>query len=149
MSPTANKPSPLTEPESALRVRIDKWLWAARFFKTRALAGDELDLQRIEANGQRIKASYSVKVGDVLALHLPGQPVREVEVLALSAQRGPAPVAQQLYRETPESLQRRAAWQDAKRLAPDPLREAGQGRPTKRERRDVTQWQRWGMGLDE
>ncbi|MEJ7137430.1 RNA-binding S4 domain-containing protein [Amphibiibacter pelophylacis] len=136
-------------PAAEVRVRIDKWLWAARFFKTRALASDELDLQRIEANGQRIKASYSVKVGDVLGLHLPGQPLREVEVLALSAQRGPAPVAQRLYRELPSSLERRSLWLDQRRLAPDPHRDPGQGRPTKRERRDVSQWQRWGMGLEE
>ncbi len=85
-----------------LRVRIDKWLWAARFYKTRGLAADEIHKGRVEINGQPVKASREVRVGDSLTLRTPIGP-RTVVVQALSEQRGPAPVAQTLYAETGRS----------------------------------------------
>ena len=94
------------------RVRLDKWLWAARFYKTRQLAVEAVERHRVEVNGQACKPSREVRVGDRLRLAQPGW-WREVEVLGLSLQRGPAALAQQLYRDTPQSLARRpsdAVW---------------------------------------
>src|SRR6476620_1057805 len=87
-------------------VRIDKWLWAARFFKTRSLAAKACELGRIESNGQPAKPAREVKIGDSLLIKNAGGDFR-VSVLALSEMRGPAPVAQSLYQETDESKQSR------------------------------------------
>ncbi len=130
-------------------LRIDKWLWAARFYKTRSLAAEEIRKNRVQVNGQDAKASRDVKAGDRIRLRQ-GQIEREVVVRGISAVRGPAPQAQQLYEETPESLQAREAAAQQRRLAMEPALSIEQGRPTKRERRqmDKTWNERWSAGLD-
>ena len=117
------------------RVRMDKWLWAARFFKTRALASRACELGRIESNGQQAKASREVRVGDLLQVKNDGGDF-QVEVLLLSEIRGPAPVAQTLYRETEESqeLRKKAA---AERKAMMQYEVLPAGRPSKRDGRRI------------
>ncbi|HYE26220.1 MAG TPA: RNA-binding S4 domain-containing protein [Clostridia bacterium] len=119
-------------------IRIDKWLWAARFFKTRALAARACELGRIHSNGQPAKAAREVRVADMLKITTDAGDFT-VEVLLLSEVRGPAPVAQTLYRETEESRELRLkAAQERKALmdyAPAPER-----RPSKRDRRKITQF---------
>lgn len=115
------------------KLRIDKWLWAARFFKTRRLAVEALEAGKVLANGQRAKPSRAVAVGDMLDIRIAQQRF-EVEVLGLSGRRGPAPEAQQLYRETVDSRARREAIAAEKRAQPQP---AFKGRPTKRDRREI------------
>lgn len=100
-------------------VRIDKWLWCARFFKTRSLAAQEIDKGRVAINGQVTKASREVRVGDTVALRQ-GQVPRTVVVRGVSHVRGPAPVAQQLYEETAESISAREKAAEQRRLAPEP-----------------------------
>ena len=137
------------------KVRLDKWLWAARFYKTRSLSSDEIDKGRVTVNGQVAKPSRDVKPGDVLELRS-GPVVRTVVVRALSGVRGPAPVAALLYDETAESLARRQDQAEQRRLAPEPALALQQGRPTKRDRRDMQQlsgrgqWnQRWSASVDD
>lgn len=115
-------------------VRVDKWLWAARFFKTRALAAKACDLGRVEWRGQTVKPAREIHAGDTMQIKTEGG-VFVVEVLALSEVRGPAAVAQTLYRETEESREARAKAAEARKLEPffPPLRTPG--RPTKRDRR--------------
>jgi ribosome-associated heat shock protein Hsp15 len=126
------------------KLRIDKWLWAARFYKTRTLASEEVARGRVTANGQEVKPAREVKPGDTVALRQ-GAVVRTVVVKGLSGVRGPAPVAQQLYEETPESLRAREAAAEQRRLAPEPALSIEQGRPTKRGRRELDDAQRgWG-----
>jgi ribosome-associated heat shock protein Hsp15 len=126
------------------KLRIDKWLWAARFYKTRGLAVEEIGRGRVEINGQEIKPAREVKVGDIVVLRQ-GAVRREVIVRGLSAMRGPAPVAQQLYEETAVSLQAREHAAEQRRLAPEPALSIEQGRPTKRGRRELDDAQRgWG-----
>ena len=117
------------------RVRMDKWLWAARFFKTRAMAARACDLGRIQANGQQAKASREVRVGDMLQVKNDGGDF-QVEVLLLSEMRGPAAVAQTLYRETEASreLRLKVAEERKSMLYSDGLRE---GKPSKRDRREI------------
>jgi ribosome-associated heat shock protein Hsp15 len=129
-------------------VRLDKWLWAARFFKTRGLAAEAVERGRVEVNGQPVKPSRELKCGDRLRLRQ-GPDERVVDVVALSAVRGPAPVAQSLYTETPESLAARLAAAEARRLAAEPAHSIEQGRPTKRDRRHLAQWQRWSAKADD
>ncbi|RZU02532.1 RNA-binding S4 domain-containing protein [Rivibacter subsaxonicus] len=131
--------------------RLDKWLWAARFFKTRALAAEAIDKGRVLSGGQPIKRSREVRVGDRLSVRqgAPGELPREIEVLALSAVRGPAPVAQQLYAETAQSLAAREAAAKARKLAPEPALAIEHGRPTKRDRRELHEWQRWSASVDD
>jgi ribosome-associated heat shock protein Hsp15 len=132
-----------TGPDSPIpRVRLDKWLWAARFFKTRALAGEEISKNRVAVNGQVAKASKEMRVGDVVSLRQSGF-TREVQVLGLSEVRGPATVAQTLYAETPESLKARQEHLDRLKLAREPALSIEQGRPTKKDRRQLAQWERW------
>jgi ribosome-associated heat shock protein Hsp15 len=125
------------------RLRIDKWLWAARFYKTRTLAVDEINKGRVEVNGQPAKPARELKPGDLVTLRREGV-ARTVLVKGLSGQRGPAPVAQQLYEETPESVAARERFQEQRRLAPEPATSIEHGRPTKRERRDLDQARGWG-----
>ena len=116
-------------------MRIDKWLWAARFFKTRALASRACELGRIQANGQQCKASREVHVGDMLHVKTPGGEF-QVEVLVLSEMRGPAPVAHTLFRETQESMDARLRLAEERKAMPhfeDPL----DARPSKRNRRAI------------
>ncbi|HNO43175.1 MAG TPA: RNA-binding S4 domain-containing protein [Ottowia sp.] len=135
------------------RQRIDKWLWAARFYKTRALAVQEIERGRVQVAGQTVKPARELRPGDVLSLRQ-GVVQREVVVRALSPQRGPAPVAQQLYEETPASVAARQQAASARRLAPEPALSIAQGRPTKRDRRalDLQQradWgERWSAGIE-
>ncbi len=134
------------------KLRIDKWLWAARFFKTRSLAADEVSRDRVSVNGMVAKPSREVKPGDLISLRLQG-PEREILVVALSKQRGPAPVAQMLYQETQASLDAQHAWREQRRQAPEPALSMTQGRPTKRQRRDLDRqrhdWgDRWSASLD-
>jgi len=126
------------------KLRIDKWLWCARFYKTRTLAVEEIDRGRVEINGQEVKPAREVKVGDTVSLRQ-GQVARTVVVRGLAGTRGPAPVAQQLYEETPDSVLAREKAAEQRRLAPEPAHSIEQGRPTKRGRRELDDVQRgWG-----
>jgi ribosome-associated heat shock protein Hsp15 len=126
------------------KLRIDKWLWAARFYKTRSLAVEEITRGRVEVNGQEVKPAREVKPGDMVSVRQ-GAVRREVLVKGLSAMRGPAPVAQQLYEETPESIAAREQAAEQRRLSPEPALAIQQGRPTKRGRRELDDAQRgWG-----
>ena len=130
------------------RVRLDKWLWAARFFKTRALAAEEIGRGRISVNGQLAKASRELKPGERIVLRQ-GVVERTVDLLALSTTRGPAPTAQALYAETPESIAARLKAAEARRLGAEPAQAIEQGRPTKRDRRKLVDWQRWSASADD
>lgn len=134
-------------------MRLDKWLWAARLCKTRALAADWAEHGRIEVDGHAAKPGRTLQVGCRLRLRLPGVPPRELKVLALSAVRGPASLAQTLYEESAESLAARAAWAAQARLAPEPAAVRTDGRPTKRDRRAIEaaspRWHRWSASLDD
>ena len=114
-------------------MRIDKWLWAARFFKTRSLAAKACELGRIESNGQSVKPAREVRPGDLLQIKTEGGDF-QVEVLGLSEMRGPAPVAQTLYRETEASAESRSKAAEARRLL-GPIDFSPPGRPSKRDRR--------------
>lgn len=116
-------------------LRIDKWLWAARFFKTRALAQEAIELGRVRVEGARIKPSREARQGETLEI-VRGEERFEVIVRALSAQRGPAVVAQGLYEETPEGRAKRERQIEARRLGAEPVAQI-KGRPTKREGRDL------------
>jgi ribosome-associated heat shock protein Hsp15 len=135
------------------RMRLDKWLWAARFYKTRSLSAEAADAGRVLVAGQAAKPGREVHVGDELTLRAPGTPPRTVVVRALSQVRGPAPLARTLYEETAESLAAQAAAAEARRLAPEPAATLTQGRPTKRDRRDIDRagggWQRWSASIDD
>ena len=124
------------------KVRLDKWLWAARFFKTRGLACDEIGKGRVSVNGQAAKASRELHPGDLIGLRQ-GDMQRTVQIKALTDQRGPAPVAQALYEETPESVAQRLQVAAQRRLNTEPALTIEQGRPTKRDRRQLADWNRW------
>ena len=119
-------------------VRMDKWLWAARFFKTRSLAARSCELGRIQSNGQAAKAAREVRVGDMLQVKNDGGDF-QVEVLALSEMRGPAAVAQTLYRETEASRGLRLKLAEERKAMPhfEAFRE---GKPSKRDRRKIHQF---------
>jgi ribosome-associated heat shock protein Hsp15 len=125
------------------KLRIDKWLWAARFYKTRTLASAEIVKGRVEVNDAEVKPAREVKVGDCVVLRQ-GTVQRTVVVRGLSGTRGPAPVAQQLYQETADSLQAREQAAQQRRDAPEPALSIEHGRPTKRGRRELDDAQRWG-----
>jgi ribosome-associated heat shock protein Hsp15 len=134
--------------EPLARLRLDKWLWAARFYKTRALATDEIDKGRVRVNEQIVKPARELKPGDLVELRQ-GVVLRTVLVRGLSVVRGPAPVAQQLYEETPASIAAREAAAERRRLAPEPANAIEQGRPTKRDRRQLADWNRWTASVDD
>lgn len=115
-------------------MRLDKWLWAARFYKTRALAVQEIERGRVQVAGADAKPARDLRPGDMVTLRQ-GLVTREVQVRALSTQRGPAPVAQRLYEETPASVAAREQAAATRRIAPEPAHAIEQGRPTKRDRR--------------
>jgi ribosome-associated heat shock protein Hsp15 len=117
------------------RVRLDKWLWAARFYKTRSLAAQAVDGGRVKLNGDRAKPSREVKPGDRVQLAA-GELRWDVSVLAVSARRGPAAEAARLYAESEESRARRGQMLAARRAAPRPAHDT-RGRPTKRDRRMI------------
>lgn len=130
-------------------MRIDKWLWAARFYKTRTLAAEEIDKGRIQINGQDVKPARDVKAGDTLTLRQ-GPVLRVVVVKGLSMQRGAAPVAQLLYEETPESVNNRQQAAEQRKLNNEPADSIEHGRPTKRDRRSMDKnWgDRWSASID-
>lgn len=116
------------------KIRIDKWLWAARFYKTRSLAAQEIDKGRVLVNGVVAKPAREVAAGDRVVVRKEHPPI-EVIVQAISAVRGPATVARTLYEETPESASAREHAAELRRLAPEPSLSIAAGRPTKRDRR--------------
>ena len=132
---------------AAARVRLDKWLWAARFYKTRALAAEEVAKGRVSINGQPVKASREPHLGDLVAFKQ-GVVARTVKVLQLSSVRGPAPQAALLYEETADSLAARARLAEQRRMGTEPAQSIEQGRPTKRNRRQLADWQRWSASAD-
>ena len=140
-------------PPSAEKVRLDKWLWAARFYKTRSLAADEIDKGRVKVNGQVAKASREPRIGDEIELRA-GFDHRTVCVKGLSSVRGPAPQAALLYEETATSLLARTQAAEQRRIAPEPSQSLTQGRPTKRDRRQLQDlrapdWnERWSASID-
>ena len=133
-------------------MRLDKWLWCARFYKTRSLATEEIAKGRVTVNGQAAKPARDLRCGDTVALRQ-GPVARTVLVRALSGARGPAPVAQLLYEETPESIAARERAAEQRRLAPEPAAALQEGHPTKRDRRNIDRardWgSRWSASIDE
>ena len=134
-------------------MRLDKWLWCARFYKTRSLAVDEIGKGRVIVNNQPTKAARELRVGDTVALRQ-GVIERTVVVQGMSPTRGSAPIAQQLYTETEASQKARAQAAEQRRLAPEPASTLVEGRPTKRDRRQIDQvrhdWDdRWSASIDE
>lgn len=119
-------------------MRLDRWLWAARFFKTRSLATDAVDGGKVKLNGATVKPAKDVKVGDRLQIRA-GEQDWEIVVQGINEQRQPASEAQLLYLETPESTQRRAQVTELRQLAPTPVPEQ-KGRPTKRDRRALSRF---------
>ena len=119
-------------------VRIDKWLWAARFFKTRSAAQQAIEGGKVKLNGDRTKPAKELKPGDRLDIHIRGYEW-SIEVLQLSSQRGPAPVARTLYAESEESQAMRALEVEKRRRFNEPASTI-QGRPTKRDRRVLDRW---------
>jgi ribosome-associated heat shock protein Hsp15 len=115
------------------RIRLDKWLWAARFFKTRSQASQAIDLGRVRIDGERIKPAREARVGETLEVQVGDHPL-QVVIKALSAQRGPASVARELYGETEESISRRE--RRAEQRSAEPAQSI-KGRPTKRDRREL------------
>jgi ribosome-associated heat shock protein Hsp15 len=135
------------------KLRIDKWLWAARFYKTRSLAVEEIDKGRVRVNDLEAKPSREVKAGDTVALRQ-GTLTRTLVVRGISSQRGPAPAAQQLYEETADSVARKALAAEQRHLVSDPASTLEHGRPTKRDRRSLDKAQgsnwnsRWSASAD-
>ena len=123
-----------------VRVRTDKWLWAARFFKTRSLAAHACELGRIKFNGQQVKASREVRVGDLLQVKNDGGDF-QIEVLLLSEVRGPAAVAQTLYRETEASRALRLKSAEERKRMPH-FEASREGKPSKRDRRELERLRR-------
>jgi ribosome-associated heat shock protein Hsp15 len=119
-------------------MRLDKWLWVARFFKTRRLAVEAIEGGRISVNGERAKPAKEVRVGDSVAIRRPPYE-HHVVVRGLALQRGPAAVAQALYEETEESRARRTVLAAEMKAMPQPR---FPGRPTKKTRRDYERWLR-------
>lgn len=116
------------------KIRLDKWLWAARFYKTRSLAVQEIGKGRVLVNDQPAKPAREVAAGDLVSVRKDELPML-VRVCAVSSVRGPATVARLLYEETPESIAARERAAEMRRLAPEPAIEITAGRPTKRDRR--------------
>lgn len=121
-------------------IRMDKWVWAARFFRTRALAARACELGRIQSNNQPVKAARQVRVGDLLQIRTAGGDF-QVEVLLLSEVRGPASVAQTLYRETEASRELRLKLAQERKAMMN-FTPAPEGRPSKRDRRKIMQFRR-------
>jgi ribosome-associated heat shock protein Hsp15 len=144
----AKHPAPSPAPEAAADMRLDKWLWVARFFKTRALAAEEIEHGRVQVNGQVAKPARAVRVNDRIEIRQPGT-VRELLVRGLSAMRGPAPVARALYEETEASIAALQRAAEARRFGIEPASAQEQGRPTKRDRRELAEWQRWSASIDD
>jgi len=116
------------------RLRIDRWLWCARFFKTRSVAAEAVRGGHVRLNGQRVKPSHAVKIGDALAVELRDEIERDVRIAAIPARRGPAPEAAATYVESPESIERRRVAAEQRKLRPV-FAPPTSGRPDKRTRR--------------
>lgn len=134
------------------KMRIDKWLWCARFYKTRSLASEAIDKAQVRVNGDAVKPARDIRPGDGVSVRI-GPVVRDVVVRALSNMRGPAPVASLLYEETPDSVKTREAAALQRKLAPEPGLAYTQGRPTKRDRRELDgakDWnERWSASIED
>lgn len=139
--------STATKPERA-GPRLDKWLWAARLYKTRALAVAEIDKGRITVNGGAAKPGREMRVGDRVQVRQ-GPVTRTLTIEALSDVRGPAPLAQTLYAETAESIAAREAAREQRRMGTEPSQAIEAGRPTKRNRRKLVEWSRWSASVDD
>jgi ribosome-associated heat shock protein Hsp15 len=131
-------------------IRIDKWLWAARFYKTRSLATDEVGKGRVQIAQQDVKPSREVRLGDTVVLWQ-AHVKRTVLVKGISGTRGSAPIAQTLYEETAQSLLDRAQAAEHRRLNTEPAQAIAHGRPTKRDRRDLQKGlnSRWSASIDD
>jgi ribosome-associated heat shock protein Hsp15 len=129
-------------------VRLDKWLWAARFYKTRSLAADEVGKGRVSVNDQPAKPARDVHIGDRIEIRRDGL-ARTVVVRGLSHVRGPAPTAQALYEETADSIAARQRAAEQRRFGVEPAQALVEGRPTKRDRRQLADWQRWSASIDD
>jgi ribosome-associated heat shock protein Hsp15 len=134
--------------DSLPRPRLDKWLWAARFYRTRALAAQAASQGRISVNGQAAKPGREIRLDDRVVMRQ-GALERSVIVRRLEAHRGPAEVAQTLYEETPESVAARERAAEQRRLGVEPAAALVTGRPTKRDRRRLATWQRWSASVDD
>jgi ribosome-associated heat shock protein Hsp15 len=133
-------------------MRIDKWLWSARFFKTRSLASEEIQKGRVHINDLPAKPSKELKLGDLVRFKQ-GIHTRTVKVMGFNATRGPASVAQNMYQETAESLHAKALTSERHRLNLEPALSIKDGRPTKRQRRELDEAQfdwdeRWSASID-
>lgn len=120
--------------DTSEKFRIDKWLFAARFFKTRSLAAEAIERGRVHLNGSRVKPAKTLVTGDRIIIRI-GNYQYDIEVLALSNRRASASIAQQLYRETEESRQQREIIAERVKAQPNPF--YARGRPTKRDRREI------------
>lgn len=118
------------------KVRIDKWLWAARFFKTRNIAKQAIEGGKVQCDGQRVKASKDISIGMLLSIRQ-GWDVKEVEIIALSDQRRGAPEAALLYRETDSSIEKRKQNEEQRRILKSASGLNSEGRPTKKQRRQI------------
>jgi len=136
-----------TEKVTDRKVRLDKWLWAARFFKTRSLSADEIGRGRVQVNGQAAKPSREVRVGDRIELKQ-GQVARTVVVKAADEHRGSATIAGEMFEETAESIEQRTRQALERRLNAEPSLAIEQGRPTKRDRRQLADWNRWSASVE-
>jgi ribosome-associated heat shock protein Hsp15 len=125
-----------SQSSSADRVRIDKWLWAARFFKTRSLAAEAIAAGKVEVNEERVKPAKLIQLGDAISIRS-GPYLHVVHVRGMSERRGPAIVAATLYEEIAESIAARAKLAEQLRMAPAAFVYEEKGRPTKRDRREI------------
>jgi len=130
----------MSEPTGGDGLRLDKWLWCARFFKSRSLASEAVNGGKVHVNGQRVKPARGVRVGDVLDVTV-GHEVHTVEVRSIPARRGPAPEARLCYEETPASVARRERSREQRRLAAMAAPQT-QGRPDKHTRRELLKFRR-------
>ena len=140
--------APAVAPVAAADMRLDKWLWVARFYKTRGLAAEEIEKGRVHVNGQAAKPARSVRINDRIEIRQTGT-VRELLVLGLDAMRGPATVARTLYQETEASIRAAQQAAEARKFGVEPAHAQETGRPTKRDRRDLVDWQRWSASVDD
>ena len=125
----------MSDPGANAKLRLDKWLWAARFFKTRSLAKAAIEGGKVQLGGSRVKVSKEISVGDQLRIRQ-GWDEKDIEVLALSDQRRGAPEAQSLYRESAESIARREETTAARKAAGGMIERPAR-RPTKKQRRQI------------
>lgn len=147
-------PEPQVPSTDATSQRIDQWLWCARFYRSRSMAADAVELGRVTVNRERVKPAKAVRTGDEVAVQRPGEAAPcVVLVRALAAARGGAPVAAGLYEETASSKAAREQARMARKLSPEPALSMPHGRPTKQERRAIEQvrarWVRWSAAVDE